>query len=160
MNHRKRFVYASHIRKYCRDISKKTVAPGGGSAAAAVCCMGVSLLQMAIQFSWGRNGARLSAAYKKLEKMKAKLLLAIDSDADVFMSIMNNKHTSRKKYFIKRLNTITFDLGKNCITIVTIAKSIQKYIKKGIKSDFNSTFPFFSLFDEDILYSTEINRFY
>ena len=133
----KKFTYSKYFKKYCGDLSKKSVSPGGGSAGSAMCCIGVSLIQMAIQFSLRSNKKQLIAAYKKLDSLKSKPLSYIDGDAQLFMKVMSANNSSRRKLLAKKLNAITFALGKNCITIVTVAGNIQKYIKKSIRSDFD-----------------------
>lgn len=127
--------YKNNFRRYLRDLSAKSSTPGGGSAASLVFCLGVSLIQMAVNFSMNKNEKELKKALLHLEKIKSKILSYVDLDGKAFEKALMAKG-KRKKLAYRNLDNITFDLGKNCIKILEVAKDVRIFIKKSIVSDF------------------------
>ena len=122
---------------YINDLSKKSSAPGGGSAASLVFVLGVSLMEMAVNFSINKDNKRkLNKIVSLFRKVKAKALSYVDLDASVFRQALKSKGRN-KKYAIRRINNITFDLGDSCIKILTAVSGIRGLINRGIKSDFD-----------------------
>lgn len=129
--------YRKLFKRYLDDLSKKSSAPGGGSAASLVFSLGVSLMEMAVNFSINKApGRRLNKYISFLKKMKTKVFSYIDLDADIFKQALKAKGKTRKDS-LRRLNRITFDLGSSCIKILTYSADIRGLIKKGIVSDFD-----------------------
>jgi len=131
MGHHKLF------KKYLDDLSKKSSAPGGGSAASLIFSLGVSLMEMAVNFSINKDTKRILNKHISIfKRIKSKILPLVDLDAYIFKQVLKSKGKNRKS-FLRSLNNITFDLGLSCIKILTAAADIRRLIKKGIISDFD-----------------------
>ena len=131
----KKDLYGKQFSSYLQALSSKSSAPGGGSAGALSSALGVSLIQMAIQFSLNdKNRRRLTKTFKYLDRLKLKMISYIDLDGHVFNKTLKAKGAEKKKALLQ-LDKITFDLGKTCIKIVDATEDIKKYIKKNISSD-------------------------
>ena len=127
--------YERLFKKYLKDLASKTPAPGGGSAGALSFCLGVSLIEMALNLSTDKKDKKLKKLFLSLKKVKDKVLPYIDLDGEVFIRALNAKKDKRKE-FCKKLNIIIFNLGKMCVKILSSSDSIEKNIKKYIISDF------------------------
>ncbi len=129
--------YSTLFESYLNDLSSRSSAPGGGSAASLVFSIGVSLIEMAVNFSINKdNKHRLNKSLSLFKRTEKKVLSYVDLDADIFREVLKLKGAKRKS-FLRKLNNITFDLGVSCIRILTAATGIRRLIKKGIMSDFN-----------------------
>jgi formiminotetrahydrofolate cyclodeaminase len=124
--------YRDKFRNYLQDLSKKMPHPGGGSVASLNFCLGVSLLQMALNFS----SPDLKEVVKKLEKVKNEIFPFIDLDGEIFTKLINEKAPAKKKKLLKEAQQLSFDIGKKCNKILTIAKKVHSKVKKSIESDF------------------------
>ncbi len=69
--------------KYIEDLAAKMPAPGGGSAACLVSCLGISLLEMAVNFTLGKN------AYAKYNKSLKKALIACAILRKIFLDLLD-----------------------------------------------------------------------
>ena len=49
---------------------------------------------------------------------------------------MKTKNKAIKRKLFRQLDSLSFDIGKNCIKALEISKGCEKYIKNNIKSDF------------------------
>jgi len=127
--------YEKLFRQYLKDLSVASAAPGGGSAGSLIFCLGVSLLQMAFNFSQPKSKHDLSDFTTRLEKTKAKISVYIDKDGDIFTAAMKARGVQRKVYG-RELEKIAFDLGSNCIRILMVAQSLEPFIQRNIISDF------------------------
>ncbi len=128
--------YKGLFTQYINDLAQKTPTPGGGSAGSLIFCIGVSLIQMAVNFSITRkNKKRLKRAIFIFDKEKEKIFSYIDLDGEIFNKVIKSKGSLRKK-FVKDLENITFELGKSCIKILLKANKIEFLIKTNILSDF------------------------
>ncbi len=79
----------SPIKKYLKDLSAKTPAPGGGSAAALSSALAASLVCMAAQFTLGKEKyAGFAPRAKKIllasSKMQAQLSALLDQDVAAY----------------------------------------------------------------------------
>jgi len=133
----KKFTYCKDLKAYVRDLSKKTVAPGGGSAGALVCSLGISLIQMSAQYSLDKNKKLLTNTISSLEKIKSKITKYIDADANKFKKAMDEKNKEIRKSLFKELDAMSLDIANSCVRVVEISKKSEKYIKTNIKSDFS-----------------------
>ena len=128
--------YRKLFKGYISDLSKKTSAPGGGSAASLIFSVGVSLIEMAVNFSISKDNERkLNKVVSSFNKIKMKVLSYVDLDADIFRKVLKSK--GEKKEALRRLNNITFDLGASCIRILTVAAGVRGSIRRSIISDFD-----------------------
>ncbi|MBU0503331.1 MAG: cyclodeaminase/cyclohydrolase family protein [Candidatus Omnitrophota bacterium] len=71
------------LEKYVNDLAGKFSAPGGGSAACLVSCLGVSLLEMAVNFTLGKS------AFAKYNKSLKKTLIACALLRKIFLGLLD-----------------------------------------------------------------------
>ena len=129
--------YRELFEGYLDGLSRKSSAPGGGSAASLVFSIGVSLMEMAVNFSINKeNKHKLGKSVSLFRAEREKIFPYIDLDADIFRQVLETKGQERKNA-LRKLNDITFDLGTSCIKILRASNSARKLIKKGIMSDFD-----------------------
>lgn len=127
--------YKKQFSRYLNDLGAKSPTPGGGSAANLVFCLGVSLMEMAVNFSINNN-RKLKGALCVFKNIKDKVLPVVDSDSEIFLRALKAKNKDKKRAY-RELAKITFALGSNCIKILIVAKAIRVFIKKNIISDFD-----------------------
>jgi formiminotetrahydrofolate cyclodeaminase len=131
------FSYQNRFRKYLDDLAARAPAPGGGSAAGLICCVGISLIEMALRFSVDAKEKKYAAYVRTIEKVKKKALVIVDKDAFCFSKALRAKGPARPRAY-KELEKISFALGEYCITINTVARRVRPAIKKIIVSDFDA----------------------
>lgn len=123
--------YAPQFKNYLRDLAAKTPAPGGGSAAALAGCVGISLIEMAMQYSL-KEGSKIIV---ELTGLRKQIFPAIDKDAQLFAAIMKAKPSCRAP-LIKKSEALMISLGFGAINAARAAKKCEVGIKKSILSDF------------------------
>ncbi|MCM8773717.1 MAG: cyclodeaminase/cyclohydrolase family protein [Candidatus Omnitrophica bacterium] len=128
--------YRDKFKQFLKDLSKDSPSPGGGSASALVFCLGVSLMVMAINFSFDKNKPILVKVKKRLEKIRAKVFPYIDWDGEFFNQVLKEKDSLKRKIHLENLVNLTYDLGCSCVEVLDITKISLPYIKKSIISDF------------------------
>jgi formiminotetrahydrofolate cyclodeaminase len=128
--------HKQRIRGYLKELASESAAPGGGSAASLVFCVGISLIQMAINFSLSNNKKELKSRLLQLERIKTKSINYIDLDGKLFLSALKAKGKNKKRAY-QDLAKITFALADNCIKILMIGKLSRRWIKKNIIVDFD-----------------------
>lgn len=127
--------YSKDFKRYFNDLGKKTASPAGGSALVVSLCMGIGLIEKAINYSSGKNF--LADRYLNiLKNIKNKVHPYIDIDGEIFQKILKTKG-KRKRYFIKRSENILIEVGRSCWQINVLTEKIKANIKKYILSDFN-----------------------
>ncbi|UCG35041.1 MAG: cyclodeaminase/cyclohydrolase family protein [Candidatus Omnitrophota bacterium] len=126
--------YKTEFKGYLDDLAKKAPTPGGGSAVCVVFCIAVSLMEMAIQYSLGKN-KKLKEHLGQLQKLKRKVYPFIDLDGKLFNQIMKSKDSSRQK-LLKKSEELIVELGRACLGLLSLAKKAESGIKKSIISDF------------------------
>lgn len=75
--------YNKTLKKYIEDLAAKMPAPGGGSAACLVSCLGISLLEMTVNFTLGKS------AYAKYDKSLKKALITCAILRKIFLDLMD-----------------------------------------------------------------------
>ncbi|MCM8827232.1 MAG: cyclodeaminase/cyclohydrolase family protein [Candidatus Omnitrophica bacterium] len=129
-------MYRDKFKQFLRDLSKASPSPGGGSASALVFCLGVSLIVMAINFSFDKNKPILDKVKKRLEKIREKVFTYIDLDGEIFNQVLEERDSLKRKRHLKNLVNLTYDLGYSCVKVLDITKISLPYIKRSIISDF------------------------
>ncbi|UCD15986.1 MAG: cyclodeaminase/cyclohydrolase family protein [Candidatus Omnitrophota bacterium] len=138
MNYRKRF------KKYLDDLSQRRPSPGGGSALCLNFCLGVSLIEKAINYSLDKE-AKLPIRDSKLAggrylmrlgKLKEEVYLYIDLDSQLFDKVMKARAKERQK-LLKRSEKLIVDVARACESVFSLAKGVESGIKKSIISDFH-----------------------
>ncbi len=124
--------YSKKFQDFIEALSKKKAHPGGGSVLALNFCLGVALLEKALSFSKIET-----PLYKELKKEKEKILKFVDEDGKLFSKVLREKNKERKKYFLKKLENISFYLGKTSFRILKMMKEKRKEVKRVIKDDFS-----------------------
>jgi len=129
--------YSKKFKKYLDDLAKHKPSPGGGSAVCVVFCLGVSLIEKAINYSFSndKDKKKLNRALEKLRILRGNIYSCIDKDGYFFNKIMQNKGKKRAQ-FIEKSEEIIVYVADNCGMAFSLAKGIESGIKKSIFSDF------------------------
>ena len=122
--------YKKDFNKYLIELAKKNSEYGGGSALCLAFCIGLSLLEKALIFSF-EDKKRISL----LKNLRKKFLSLVDEDGKLFMSALKAKG-KRRFFLINKIQKIIINLGVSCYNILIDFKSIEPNIKNSIKSDF------------------------
>jgi len=78
---------AMKVREFVAEVSRDTPAPGGGSIAALAGALGAGLASMVANLSKAKDAetaTQLGAAAERAQRVKDRLVLAIDDDTDAF----------------------------------------------------------------------------
>lgn len=126
--------YAGRFTTYLTDLAAKKPAPGGGSVICLAFCLGVSLIEKAVNYS-AVNISNIERVLKILNKNKKHIQPYIDLDGEYFEQIFKHKG-ARRNYFLKKSEKIIVDTGKACLDIFSLTQEIETLIKKSISSDF------------------------
>ncbi|MCK5288112.1 MAG: cyclodeaminase/cyclohydrolase family protein [Candidatus Omnitrophica bacterium] len=136
--------YKSNFKDYIQDLGKREPSPGGGSAVCVAFCMGVSLIEKAVNYSINlkkndkktiTQNKRLKITSIELHNLKKIVFPYIDKDGYIFEKIMKTKG-EKKEQFIKQSESIIYDVATACENMFSLAKKIESGIKKSIESDF------------------------
>ena len=107
--------YKTKFKNYLDDLAKKAPTPGGGSAVCVVLCIAISLMEMAIQYSLGKN-KKLKECLITLRKLRRKVYPYIDLDGKIFNQIMKSKGPARKK-LLKRSEALIVETGRASLAL-------------------------------------------
>jgi len=88
------------VEKYIEDLSAKLPAPGGGSAAAFSCALGIALLEMAANFTVGKEATeddkkRLADILPRIKGAKTEAQRYIDEDVEVYKKVRDAYKTPK-----------------------------------------------------------------
>jgi formiminotetrahydrofolate cyclodeaminase len=126
--------YGPKFKSYLSDLGKRIPAPGGGSAICLSFCLGVSLIEKTIQYSFNKKHIR-TRHLNKFEKLKKRVYPYIDLDGKIFSRLMSAKAKKRRE-LLRRSEKIVIDTAKASWEAISLAKKVESGIKKGIISDF------------------------
>jgi len=124
--------YKDLFQDYLLDLGKKTPNPGGGSCAALGFCLGISLLQMALNYSLPDPAEET----EKLQQLADEVYPVIDEDGRIFAALVKEKDVQARKVLIDKAQEMVLRLGENCYQALQTARKIEKNIKKSLASDF------------------------
>jgi len=127
--------YGPKFKGYLNDLAAKTPSPGGGSAVAIAGCMGISLIEMAMQYSLKENRTVIA----ELAQLRNKIFPAIDNDAKLFAAIMKAKPDKRLPLVMKS-EALIVSVGLAAIRAAQLSKKREGEIKNSILSDFTLGF--------------------
>jgi len=127
-------VYKTKFKGYLDDLAKKAPTPGGGSALCVVFCIAASLMEMALNYSVGKN-KKFKKQLVQLRQLRNKIYPFIDLDAKLFNQIMALKAKPRQS-LIKKSEKLIVETAKACGGLLSLAKKAESGIKKSIISDF------------------------
>jgi len=131
--------YRAEFKPYLQDLAKRKPSPGGGSVTALSFCLGISLLEKAINYSLPKVGVHSCMPLQKglvvLKRLKNKIYPGIDRDAEIFAKIMAHQGARRLK-FIRQSEAMVVGLGRASQQAFLVAKALKSGIKKGIISDY------------------------
>ncbi|MFH1875306.1 MAG: cyclodeaminase/cyclohydrolase family protein [Candidatus Omnitrophota bacterium] len=131
--------YHAAFRPYLNDLAARSPSPGGGSAVCLFVCLGISLIEKAIQYSLIPRGAvpsrSLRGALRIMGARRKKIALLVDRDGYFFAKIMTTREKARARWLTKSEQLIV-EVGKSSREVFLLAKEIESGIKKGIMSDF------------------------
>lgn len=118
------------LRKYIDKVAEP-IPPGGGSVGNLLFCLGISLIQMAINVSYkGKKDV------ERLEKIKNRVYPFIKEDTRIFMRFLKSKDPKKKRFYLSQANKICLQLGDTIIHSLGLIDSFESRIKEIIKSDF------------------------
>ena len=143
--------YKKEFNKYLIELGKKNSTYGGGSALCLVFCMGLSLLEKALVFSF-EDKKRISL----LKKLRKKFLCLVDEDGRLFISALRARG-KRKIFLINKIQKNIINLGISCYNIIIDFRNIEKNIKDSIKSDFYIGLDFLKLVIKGCIENLEAN---
>jgi formiminotetrahydrofolate cyclodeaminase len=127
--------YRYQFREYLDDLAARQPSPGGGSAVSLIFCIGMSLIEMALQYSANKNDS-----FKKhivsLRKLRRQIYPYIDLDAKIFEKIMRTTDPLKKVEYIRDSEKMVLHLGLVCHQAFLLAKKVESGIKSSIISDF------------------------
>lgn len=126
--------YQKSFKQYLNDISAKKPSPGGGSAAALSFCLGVALIEKAMNYS-SNNSPALKKEIIVMRKLRNNIVGYIDKDGELFAKFMKAEGKKRL-YFLDKSNALVSSLGYACVRSFCITKKVESGIKKSIISDF------------------------
>ncbi len=136
--------YKSKFKNYFQDLGKREPSPGGGSAVCVAFCMGVSLIEKAVNYSFilkkndeitKKNNKKFEKIIIELQTLKKLVFPYIDEDGYIFQKIIKSKGEARKQY-IEQSESIICDIAESCGNMFCLVKKIEFLIKKSIESDF------------------------
>lgn len=81
--------YSEELSRYIDDLSSKKPTPGGGSASALVASLGLALLMMVCNFSFGKTKEeqKLNEILEKLKDLIRRCKRSIDLDIDAYEKV-------------------------------------------------------------------------
>jgi hypothetical protein len=135
--------YQKNLKKYLNDLSAKKPSPGGGSAAALSFCLGIALIEKAMNYSSEKTPA-LKKEIIAIKKLRNSIALYIDKDGEIFARVMKAKGKKRL-YSLNKSNELISNLGYACIKGFCLVKKVESGIKKSIISDFYIGLHFISI---------------
>ena len=147
-------MYQKIFKGYLNDLSRKKPSPGGGSAAALSACIGISLIEKAINYS--AKDKKFLKETKLLNSLRNKALICVDSDGEIFEKVMQSKGKKRL-LFLSKSNALVVDLGNICVRVSCLAKKVESGIKKSIISDFYTGLNFIRVSLKACIYNLKDN---
>ncbi|MFA5008339.1 MAG: cyclodeaminase/cyclohydrolase family protein [Candidatus Omnitrophota bacterium] len=148
-------MYQKNFKSYLSDLSRRKPSPGGGSAAALALCIGISLIEKAINYS-SETIIKHNEEIRILNNLKAKTLKYVDKDGEIFEKFIKARGEERIG-FLKKSNKLVVDLGNNCISVLALLKGVESGIKKSIISDFYTGLNFVRVSLRACIYNLEDN---
>jgi formiminotetrahydrofolate cyclodeaminase len=125
---------------YLKELSGRTIVPGGGSAAALTAALGVSLNLMVINYSTGKGkdspGDGIAAAGAKQQKSLDKLSVLIDKDCEVFSALMeklSSEGDAEEEY--KAAAQTPMDVCRECCASLEITAFLLENGNKNLLTD-------------------------
>jgi len=121
--------YNKSLKEYLDDLSKKLPAPGGGSASALVGGLGVSLLNMAINFTLGKP------SYKRYEKELKKILKDLEDLRNRFLKLVDEDVKAYKSKDIWQALEVPLKIAQACFSAIKLCPSLLKKTNPNLISD-------------------------
>ncbi|MEI8349782.1 MAG: cyclodeaminase/cyclohydrolase family protein [Candidatus Omnitrophota bacterium] len=126
--------YRVSLKPYLQALAARQPAPGGGSAAVLSLCMGISLIEKAMQYS-SSHSKRLCRLIVMLQVLRKNSLQYIDLDGVVFEQFIRAEK-KRKAIFLKKSDALIVTVGMTCRKVYVLTEKVESDIKKSIISDF------------------------
>lgn len=129
--------YKNNFKKYIHDLSAPQAHPGGGSCAALCVCLGISLIQMAFNYSLKKaQSTGIMRPPAALEKLKSEVFGVIDSDGEVFAKLLREKAPAKRKKLISRMQKEIMNVACGAGMAIRVSGRLKPSIKKSLLSDF------------------------
>lgn len=141
-----------NIQSFLDELAAKSSTPGGGGAAALSGAMGAALVSMVANFTVGKSGYEsVDEEFKSIlttsEKLRTKLIQAIDDDAKVFNRVMAaygmKKNTDNEKIArsdeiqaaLKEATDVPLECAHLCQEIINLSLIAAKKGNMNVISD-------------------------
>jgi formiminotetrahydrofolate cyclodeaminase len=148
--------YCDKFKGYLGDLAQRKPAPGGGSAVVLGLCLGMSLIEKALNYSITKN-----TNFKKqiflLKKLRCRITPYIDIDGEIFEKFMRADGKKRLLY-LEKSSEIMVMVGKCCQGVFLLAKGVESGIKKSIISDFYIGLEFIRVALKGCIFNLEANK--
>ena len=135
-------LYDYTLRQYLNVLAAKEPVPGGGSAAALVGSVGVALLSMVIQYSFGKSkqkniDKKLRNLLKKTEKIRKRLLQLVDLDAKAYLKVVQSRKKSPqlKKQALRQARQVPMEVCRLSYQAIQLAPFLVECGNKYLISD-------------------------
>ncbi|MDD5005221.1 MAG: cyclodeaminase/cyclohydrolase family protein [Candidatus Omnitrophica bacterium] len=153
------------IKKYLDDLAAKMPAPGGGSAAALTGALAVSLMEMVLNYTVGKDKYRefepeLSQALKLSQELKQKLSVLIDKDVEAYQklsAVLNSQDNIAKEKALKDAAGVPMEICNYSYEAMKLCRSIMDKTNKNLITDIGVAAALLEAAYESALFNININ---
>ncbi|MEA3489659.1 MAG: cyclodeaminase/cyclohydrolase family protein [Candidatus Omnitrophota bacterium] len=129
------------VEQYLRELSQRSIVPGGGSVSALAAALGAGLNLMVINYSADHNSPEkatraFSAARKRQEESLEHLSRLIDEDCKVFRELMDalaEKRDAQKEY--KAAASVPMRICRECHISMHISEHLLENANRNLLTD-------------------------
>lgn len=140
-------------------------APGGGSAAALTGALAVSLMEMVLNYTVGKDKYRefepeLSQALKLSQELKQKLSVLIDKDVEAYQklsAVLNSQDNIAKEKALKDAAGVPMEICNYSYEAMKLCRSIMDKTNKNLITDIGVAAALLEAAYESALFNININ---
>lgn len=144
--------YYKNFQNFFDILAERKSSLGGGSVLALNFCLGIALLEKAL------NTSKKNSLSRKLKKERKKVYKFIDLDGYLFLKLIKEKDIKKRLDLLNKLEKISFYLINSSYKILEKIKKERKDIKKVIKVDFCLGTYLLKIVIKGCIKNLEINR--
>ena len=158
------------VEPFIEQLAAPTATPGGGSAAAASAAMAAGLATMVASMSRGKKAylqyeAKLTDAIARLAALREELKIAIDSDAESYVSVMKAYKQAKEiqdgngmiNSALKKATMVPLNVAEKAGQVATIAEQLKPITNPNMKSDLTTATALAHAAIEGAMANVEIN---